>query len=338
MPGRRRPVSPAVLAVLALVVCAELLSRFLAPVLIDRGRMTIAFKREMIRAGGRGDDVIFLGSSHVAAFDAAAMEKDFPGLGIFNYAVPNTSSIRQHTRELAVICARFARQKPRLVILSIPMASLFDYDASLMPGPLPRDGKSPDLDSVYWTGSGHPLALVRVAPVIEQLVRSGRLRTPFDLVRLVRESRGRLERMRATNGQMLFGEDDRMDPARLRDFFALQKGCREFLDFNIADMGRMLEYAAGQGVKVTFVNMPVPEELTADMNALGLLATMRARMRGLEGKYPGFRFAEAAEFYSWPLNFFSDPLFHVNRDGAAAMNGVFRGRYLGRILKDADLV
>lgn len=327
---------PLSLLLAVLMICA--IESFIAThidYIIDQSALCIRYKlREMTHRPT--DDVVIFGTSRSMSIDAVKLEKACGNkLSVFNYSLPNFET----TIQFYYTMKRFLYQRykaPKLMLLSVPQEMYTGYlvndqlegvrfegfrrffDAWFMALNIENKADLPILKSYDWRNA-IPSFNFRTIFLIHH--NKGRL-LPWKLVPIINRNRELLNRLRMTNGQMLYNADKELNPRDSNlglppDIKTVKENIRP--NTNIE---KCIQLAHELKIPLVMFDTPMPEKRYKRMEYLQYFDLIKFEMKRFEKKYPGFKYYTIKQMYL-PYDCFGDRT-HLNNKGAATFNKSFK--------------
>jgi hypothetical protein len=333
---------------LAMAVAAGLILEYAvfrhAYLLADQSTVAIVAKGARLEEG-HSDPIIVLGQSTALAIDARRLQRSMGAYpAIYNYALPNLGSAEQYYFVLKKYL-RFNR-RPDLIVLALPPDAVLNQSA---------EEKNPYINEIerqrFRRFFGPMFLLTEVAPTTGRwsfvaeaaetalpsanyrvFIKNSTFAPELDQVSdreymglpqaLVQRDRQIIDRLDATNGQLIYYADRVVAWHQVMDALPAVPDAA-------SPVGPLLEKLIGladaSGIPTRLMFTPICCEREAELEHDGTWPLLSALLHGYERRYPSFRFMDTG-FVAYERSDFGDPI-HLNAVGAERFNAALVTRW-----------
>jgi hypothetical protein len=347
-PGRAPDRSPALSLIvrlggsaLAMAVAASVLLEYTvfrhAYLLADQSTVAIVYKGARLEQG-HSDPIIVLGQSTALAIDAHRLQQSMgPYPTVYNYALPNLGSAEQYYFVLKKYL-EFNR-RPELIVLVLPPDAIVNREAEQL---------DPYIEAIerqrFRRFFGPMFLLTEVAPATRRwsfvteaaetalpsanyrvFIKNSTFAPELDEITdreymglpqaLVQRDRAIIDRLDATNGQLIYYADRVVAWHQVMDALPPAPDPSSPM---VPLFEEVIRLADASGIPTRLVFTPICCERGAQLEHDGTWPLLSALMHSYEERYPSFRFLETG-FLTYDRADFGDPI-HLNATGAERFN------------------
>jgi len=333
---------------LALAVAASVLLEYAvfrhAYLLADQSTVAIVYKGAHLEQG-HSEPIILLGQSTALAIDARHLQQSMGAyLTVYNYALPNLGSAEQYYFVLKKYL-RFNR-RPELIVLVLPPDAIVNREAEQ------TDPYIEEIERQRFRRFFGPLFLLTdVAPATRRwsfvaaaaetalpsanyrvFIKNSTFAPELDEISdreymglpqaLVQRNRAIIDRLDATNGQMIYYADRVVAWHQVMD--ALPPA-PDSTSPAVPQIEEVIRLADGAGIPTRLMFTPICCERATELERNGTWPLLATLLHSYEERYPSFRFTETG-FLAYERSDFGDPI-HLNAAGAERFNAALVTRW-----------
>jgi hypothetical protein len=315
-----------------------------AYLLADQSTVAIVAKGARLEEG-HSDPIIVLGQSTALAIDARRLQQSMGAYPtVYNYALPNLGSADQYYFVLKKYL-EFNR-RPELILLVLPPDAIVNRESEQL------DPYIEEIERQRFRRFFGPLFLLtEVAPATRRwsfvaaaaetalpsanyrvFIKNSTFAPELDEISdreymglpqaLVQRNRAIIDRLDATNGQLIYYADRVVAWHQVMDALPPAPDTTSPV---VPQFEQVIRLADASGIPTRLVFTPICCERAAELERNGTWPVLSALLRSYEERYPSFRFLDTG-FLAYERSDFGDPI-HLNAAGADRFNAALVTRW-----------